>query len=218
MNIPKKTSYTKLWESDFDKDGIPNIDDTKPFDKKIKRHVNKEVSLSEKWNGLKNREKSYRKDIKELSEKIGTKKGRVKKSYSTIGKQMGRYIENIKDMGGLRVLTNNKKENNQVLNHIEKTFKKCKKDTDNNCIFEIENKYTNKSKVFKVKQTKRDELPYLGYHVGLKYKGKPYEVQIKCKSMQKIQDKTHPYYKSGKTEFVKQKFGPQVLRLKKGGC
>lgn len=217
MNLKNKT-YKDLWTGDFDKDGTPNIDDTRPFNKDIKRHVSKESHLSEKWDRLKQREDSYKKDIKELVKIVGTDKKRVKKSYSTIGKQMGRYIENVKDMGGIRVLTNSKKENDQTLNNIKNKFKVCKRDADDNCIFEIENKYTGKNKVAKIKPTKRDELPYLGYHVGLKYKGRPYEVQIKCKSMQKIQDISHPLHKSGKTQEMNRKFRSKILKLKNRGC
>jgi (p)ppGpp synthase/HD superfamily hydrolase len=208
MNL-KNSTYKDLWTGDFDNDGIKNIDDTRPFNNKIKRRVNKEISLSEKWNGLKGREKKYRKDIKDLSKIVGAKKGRIKKSYSTIGKQMGRYLENVKDMGGLRVLTNNKSENNKVLNNIKNKFPKCRKDTNKNCIFEVENKY---------KQKDRNTLPYLGYHIGLRYKGLPYEVQIKCKDMQKIQNNAHLYYKKGQYELINKKFRPQVNRLRKKGC
>ena len=218
MKIPKKITYSQLWTDDFDKDGIPNIDDQRPFDKNSHRRVNAEVSLSNRWKEVKLREKNYRKDLPILSNMVGTKKGRVKKTYSTIGKQMGRYLDNVKDMGGLRVLTNNKKENKQVLRGIQKKFKVCKRDTDKNCIYEIEDKYTGKNKIFKIEPTKRYEMPYLGYHVGLKYHGRPYEVQIKCKDMQKIQDKAHPYHKSGESVKMNKLFRKQVMKLKRGGC
>lgn len=208
MNLKNKT-YKQLWTDDFDRDGTPNIDDTRPFNPKIRRRVNKEVSLSDRWKGLKNREKEYKKDIKELSKKVGAKDSRIKTSYSTIGKQMGRYLDNIRDMGGLRVLTSGKQENNKILNNIKKQFPKCSKSNPDNCVFEVENKY---------KESNKKNLPYLGYHVGLKYKGLPYEVQIKCKNMQKIQDKAHPFYKKGQYELANRKFRPEVLNIKRKGC
>jgi (p)ppGpp synthase/HD superfamily hydrolase len=209
MKIPKKTTYSQLWTDDFDKDGISNIDDQRPFDKNSHRRVNSEVSLSDKYKGVKGVESNYRTDIPKLKKMVGAQDGRVKKTYSTIGKQMGRYLSNVKDMGGVRVLTNSKKENNQVLRKIKNEFKKCKKITDDDCIFEVDNKY---------KQKRRNELPYLGYHVGLRYNGLPYEVQIKCKDMQKIQDKAHPFYKRGKYKEANKLFRPQIMKIKRRGC
>jgi len=207
----KNATYHDLWKGDFDKDGVPNIDDTRPFNRNIKRKVNKENMLSDKYNGLRYREKTYRKDINELSKLIGAKKGRVKRTYSTLGKQMGRYLDNVKDMGGVRILTKNKRENDKYLNKIKDQFPRCRKKTKKNCIFEIENKYDESKK-------KKNELPYLGYHVGVRYKGLPYEVQIKCRKMQRIQDKAHPFYKKGQYELMNKKFRPSVMRIKRGGC
>jgi hypothetical protein len=213
MKIPKTTTYSDLWTGDFDKDGVPNIDDQRPFDKSHSKRVNSEVSLSKQYDNLRARRRLYRKEIAELSRLIGAKKTRVKGMYSSIGKQMGRNIDFLEDMGGLRLLTNNKKENDKALNLIKREFPKCK--TSNfskqpTCIKQVDNKYSTLKS--------RKVMPYLGYHVNMRYRGMPYEIQIKCKSMQKLQDISHPLYKSGKREEANKRFGPMVRKIHRQGC
>jgi len=215
VKISPKTTYTQLWTGDFDKDGIPNIDDQRPFDRQSSRRVAKETSLSKAYHNLRIRRKEYKKEIKELSNIVGAKKGRVKTMYSAIGKQMGGNIGHVEDMGGVRILTSNKRQTVQEVNKIKKIFPMCSKKRRNDCIKEVDNKYT----------TLKDKsgVPYLGYHLNVKYRGKPYEIQIKCKNMQRIHDKMHPSYKAlqqGRMspEQITKKFRQPVLSLSKRGC
>jgi hypothetical protein len=212
MNIPKNTTYTDLWEGDFDKDGIKNIDDQRPFDKDMKKHVNKEVTLNTKWKDLKVRRKYYKNSTENLIILLGGQESRVKGMYSTIGKQMGRNIDHVQDMGAMRILTKSRRENKQKVREIEKMFPLCRKNTHPgvDCrIGKTDDKYKD--------SLKKGKVPYLGYHVNIRYDGRPHEVQIKCKEMQTFQDKMHPLYK--KNDKQRQlKFRPAIMKLYKNGC
>ena len=137
MKIPSNTSYKELWTGDFDKDGIPNIDDVKPFDKKVKERVNPEVSVSKAYGELERTRESYGPDLEKLKVKLKTCKGRVKDQYSAIGKQLGRNIVTLEDLGGLRIEKDKRKEVYKEVNRIKKIFRKCNKKITNNCIKEI---------------------------------------------------------------------------------
>lgn len=193
----KNTTYEDLWKGDFDKDGTPNIDDKKPFDKKVKDKVNSEMSLKQTYENLELRRDSYSKDIQKLKKKLGICEGRVKDQYSSINKQLGRNISTLEDMGGLRELVDKRKDVYKELKKIRRKFPhRCTKKIKDNCIKEIDDKY---------KQTVKEKFkrPYLAVHVNLRYKKKPYEIQIKTHKNQQISDSYHSCYKYGDYKCLK---------------
>lgn len=201
----KNTTYRDLWTGDFDKDGTPNIDDKYPFDKKIKEKVNPEISLKQAYENVELRRASYSEDIKKLKKKLGICDSRVKDQYSSINKQLGRNIVALEDMGGLRELVNKRKDVYKELKRIRKKFpRKCSKKIKDNCIKEIDDKY---------KETIKNKWkrPYLGIHVNLKYKKKPYEIQLKTMKSDEISNAYHPCYKAEDYKCLRK----QVLDFKK---
>jgi len=208
MNKFKNITYRELWTGDFDNDGVPNIDDSKPFDGKNKNPVNKEVSLKKAYIDLENRRNNYSKDIQILAKKINASSYRVKDQYSSIGKQIGRNIVTLEDAGGLRVLTNNRKDTYNSVEKIKKTFPRCSKNVKDNCIKEIDDKIkTNKKNNFR--------NPYMAIHLNIKFRKKPFEVQVKCRKQQDIQDKMHIAYKKGLSV---SKYRKDAIKLYKKGC
>ena len=71
MNL-KNSTYEDLWKGDFDKDGTPNIDDKRPFNKNIKTKVNPEVSLKQAYENVELRRNQYSEDIEKLKKKLKT--------------------------------------------------------------------------------------------------------------------------------------------------
>jgi len=209
MNIPKSTTYRDLWTGDFDKDRVANIDDEYPFDDSKKKRVNKEVSLSKSYKNLERTRKKYDKDIKKLARKVKATSFRVKDQYSTIGKQIGRNLETAEDMGGLRILTKDRKTVYKKLDYIKKVIPKCSKSKKNNCIKEIDDKY-------KVNKRNKFKNPYMAVHVNVKYNKKPYEIQIKSAVLQPIQDATHPCYKRNNLKCLRELRKKSIKLYKKG--
>ena len=218
LKVPKNASYHELWEGDFDGDGVINIDDTRPFNKDIARRVNKEVSLSESFLKLKLRRKAYKKSIPTFLNLVGADKVRVKGLYSTINKQLGKNISHVKDMGGTRVYTKSRQDSLNRVNALKKKIGICEDKFQKRCIIEIENIYKNKEngKISDLKNKK--ELPNLSYHVIVRHKGRPHEVQYKCKEMQDIHNKSHVYYKRNQKKEMVRKFRPAVMDLYRKGC
>lgn len=208
MNLKNKT-YRDLWTGDFDNDGTPNIDDSKPFDKKDKNKVNHEISLSQAYKDVENRREIYKKDIEPLKIKLKTCNGRVKDQYSSIGKQLGRNIITLEDMGGIRILKDKRKDVYKEVKKIKKQFPKCTKKRKDNCIKEVDNKYNSAKK-------ENYRNPYLAVHVNLKYKGKPYEVQVKTEKMQPLTDMIHGCYKNNDFKCMG-RIKKEVKRLYKKG-
>ena len=182
-------SYLSIWTGDYDRDGIKNIDDKYPFDSSRKGSVEPEISLSKAWKGLSKQRKIYKKDIKKLAKKIGSKKYRVKNMYSTINKQMGRNIGFVQDMGALTIFGRDRKDVYNNIKKIKRKFGMCSTRKKDNCITEIDDKY---------KTALENKHPYMAHHINLKFKGKPFEIQVKTKPQEKIQIEMHKAYKQGK--------------------
>lgn len=209
MNIPKSTTYRDLWTGDFDGDRVPNIDDEYPFDDKKKKKVNKEVSVSKSYKNVERTRKQYKKDIKKLAKKVKATSFRVKDQYSAISKQLGRNLVTAEDIGGLRILTKDRKTVYKKLDYVKKVIPKCSKSKKDNCIKEIDDKYKeNKKKNF--------QNPYMGVHVNVKYNKRPYEIQIKSAVLQPLQDKTHPCYKRNNKVCLRRLRKESIKLYKKG--
>jgi len=95
-------SNIKFIHGDFDKDGIPNIDDKYPFLKEKNTPVNKEFYLSDTIRYLRNKRKTATPLSKQLKKKHRATSSRVKDVYSTINKSVRRnpFVSN--DFIGLR--------------------------------------------------------------------------------------------------------------------
>ncbi len=189
----KDRTYTAIWLGDYDKDGVPNIDDKYPFNKRKAEFVNPEIRLSKAWKGLLKRRNEYRKDIKTLAKEVGTKTYRTKEMYSIINKQMGRNIIAVQDMGGMIVYCDKRPCIKTKLKQLNKKFPKCSLKRKDNCMLESEDKY---------KVAFKDKTPYMAHHLIVRYKKKPFEIQIKTKKMSELHEQMHTPYKLGDTKAI----------------
>ena len=116
---------------DFDKDGITNIDDQKPFDHKDKKQV-MEVKLSDELRKLEAHSQRFTgstkrvaKDLERLDQPV---KYRIKNVNSIINKLRRRHIEAIEDVGGCMVLVDDEAEARKVGKYIEDRYNVIDKD------------------------------------------------------------------------------------------
>lgn len=200
MNVRPSVTYRDVWLNSL-KHKHPNIDEKYPFNKRRHTKVNPEISLGEAYKNLERRRREYTKDIKGLSRKVKATDYRVKNPYSVIGKQLGRNLSTVRDMGGLRILEANRQKVYAKLKQIKRMFPKKS--------LTIEDKY-------KQAVRSRWKNPYVGIHVDLVYRKKPYEIQIKTKAQQKLHDKIHSQYKRGGS-YNLNKFKKQAISLYKKG-
>ena len=116
---------------DFDKDGITNIDDEKPFDHKDGKQV-MEIQLSDELRKMEAHSLRFTGSTKRVAkdlERFGYPvKYRIKNVNSIINKLRRRHIEKIEDVGGALVLVDNKKEAKEVGKYIEGRYQVIDKD------------------------------------------------------------------------------------------
>lgn len=86
MNVSKSTSNFRYIRGDFDRDGVRNIDDKKPFDKSNKERVNSEVSLADTFNLIRRKQRVARSFMEPFAKKKGFGEFRVKDEYSVVNK------------------------------------------------------------------------------------------------------------------------------------
>lgn len=199
QDLPKRLidqTYEDIWTGDWDADGTKNIDDKKPFDDSVDQPVNTEVSLSESWENLEDKRQEYKKNIKKLAKKVGIKPDkktgegyRVKEKYSIIGKQIGRNLDTLQDMGGLRVIEKNRRQ-------LKKKARKVRDSFDKDNVLEYEDKYRKAN-------TKDLDTPYRAIHLNVEYKDDPYEIQFNTPKMREIADIAHIPYKRGDKKTLK---------------
>jgi len=185
--ISKEYGYKKLWLGDYDRDGVPNIDDTYPFDSKRKKRVNKEISLSKAFRNVQKVRKNYQKDLPAITRKNKAIGGRVKDTYSIINKQMTRNLRHVQDLGGIRVYAKTRKEVKLKARRIRDKYAK------KGHLLEYEDKY---------KQSLKDQRagkinPYMAIHLTVLKNGRPWEIQVKTPQMSRLADIMHTAYKQG---------------------
>jgi len=164
---------------DFDKDGVTNIDDQKPFDHKDKKQV-MEIKLSDELRKLESHSlrfsgstKRVAKDLERFGHPV---KYRIKNVNSIINKLRRRHIEKIEDIGGCMVLVRDKKEANEVGRYIEKRYSVIDKDD-----------YYAKPKA-----------GYEALHYTIMIEELPVEIQVKTAKDYEKHLEWHKSYKEGK--------------------
>jgi ppGpp synthetase/RelA/SpoT-type nucleotidyltranferase len=196
QKISKKTRYKSYVFGDFDKDGVPNIDDKYPADPKKKDTV-QEVMLSDELKKIREHNLNYKNLLKVVKKRYGKGrkiKFRIKGTHSTIGKLRRKHIHQVQDILGITILCKNKKEIKRIAQDIHRNF------------------YVISDKNYYVK-SKRGNKYYKARHLIVRIRGKPAEIQLKTKKHYQLHQSTHPIYKKyGKIPSKKYK---KLLRLSK---
>jgi len=109
MLVNKNTTNKQYIHSDYDKDGVPNIDDKRPFDKSRSGSVNPEVSLSKTIRYVEQKRREAIKIAKPLAKRYRMKY-RIKDTYSTINKAVRTSPGITNDFIGLRKVTIKREE------------------------------------------------------------------------------------------------------------
>lgn len=196
MQVSKNYNNYSYIHDDYDKDGVPNIDDEYPFDPKRKQKVNKEVSLNKLFSYLDVKRNRATTAGTKIAEKTGATSFRVKDNYSTINKLVRRnpFVSN--DFIGLRFETEKRREARQkwiAFNKQQNVPSWSKKKFVGGEIIASENKYRTNS---------RKSNLYRAYHSNILLpKGKNtfgFEAQFRTKSYGLLNDEMHKAYKQGK--------------------
>ena len=167
---------------DFDKDGIKNIDDKYPFNKKKKGQI-EETSLARELKIIKKYAHKFVLDTKIIAKDIKRKgytvKYRVKGTFSIVNKIRRKSLKEIRDIGGILILVNNKEEAFKAGEFVERNYNVIEKDD-----------YFTEPK---------DEF-YRALHYTVMVNKLPFEIQIKTKKEFAIHLKAHKKYKSRSEE------------------
>jgi len=192
MQVSRKTTHRSYLFGDFDKDGVKNIDDYKPFDPKVKDwpdptknpsfyHKARFGGFETKFSDVlleierdNNRNAPFLKKV--IAENPGSY-GRIKTVPSTIQKLKRKSYNHLHDISGATIVVSNRKQVRTKAKQIKKKYKHDSRQTDDF--------YRNpKGGV------------YYAYHLGLLGKDKaPLEIQIKTEPMEKLHKKMHTAYK-----------------------
>lgn len=177
----KSMTNSQYIHGDYDKDGTPNIDDKKPFNKKESGAVNKEVSLSKTIKYVEQKRRLAEKYAKPIAKKEGMKY-RIKDTYSIINKAVRRNPAVSNDLIGLRAETIKRKQAQQKWSMFNKKFKVPTSGQDN-----------------KYKTLTGSSNPYRAFHSNFKIKGLGAEAQFRTKKFGKLNGGMHIAYKQGKS-------------------
>jgi ppGpp synthetase/RelA/SpoT-type nucleotidyltranferase len=168
---------------DFDKDGVPNADDTKPLDKnKTKRIDEPSVtsgikSLISLKNTLDSKMYSFIDELKDVAPNKSKIYARTKTPYSVLDKLIKKRLSTITDLIGTTVVTNDKNELDTVKKYVE-SGKMGK-------VTEFEDMY------------KSPKKGYRAYHFLIDRDGMSIELQLKTKRQKALNELTHEPYKLG---------------------
>lgn len=193
--ISKKTSHRDYLFGDFDGDGVRNIDDYKPFDKKKSKWPDPEKNPKfyhrARYGGFDTKFSDVLFKIEKNNNKHGSllrsfirenpsAKGRVKTIPSTIGKLAKWDLNNMHDVAGAKVVTKDRKSAHKKTKQIKKRYKTDRKEYDDF-------------------YRKPASGGYRAYHVGLLgVDGSRLEVQLKSKPMDDLAVEMHGAYKKNK--------------------
>lgn len=192
------TDYPGIF-GDFDKDGIPNVDDPNPEQPGDKKTV-EEVSLADEIKQLIELRNVYQGALDSVMERLrdidveSSVKGRVKSPYSVINKLRRKrikgtikkakageyYTQGLTDMAGCMIILKNQDDLEKVIKNIQ--------DGSIGKVFEHENFY------------KEPLNGYRAHHFIILYSEDeiPVEIQVKTKRMAAISSASHTPYKNGK--------------------
>lgn len=207
MKIKKDTTNNQWLFSDFDKDGIKNIDDGYPLNKEKgqipknnptyfhkTRMVDTEIKLSNVLLRVRKHIKSFEPHFQKFLKENPQAKGRIKSVASVINKTVNKKMYNMGDIAGVKLLTKDRKEAYNLNKHIRKTQN-------------VKRKYDDFYK------NPKDKV-YYALHNDLKLPNKQsMEIQIKSIEMDNFAKTTHTGYKKQKSQkkFIKE--GRRLYRL-----
>lgn len=174
----RKTTSRSFMFGDFDKDRVPNIDDKYPYDPTRRIPVDKDVMLTEEIRKIKRETAERRNETYQVTRYFRRRgyrtKHRMKTPYSTINKLRRKHLHEVKDLGAVAVLVDDRDEAYRVGQAIERDFKVAEKDD-----------YYRKPK----------DRFYRALHYVVIVDGKPVEIQVKTKSAWGIHEAAHRRYK-----------------------
>lgn len=196
--IPKQwvnVSFEEFMFSDFDNDKVKNIDDFRPFNKKVSKFPsikkNKQfyhrpqfgggdVKLSDELLAIQKHATKFTPYTKNFIQGHKRAEGRIKTIPSIMGKLRKRYINDLTDISGIRILTKNRAEADKIKSVIIKKYPSNPLHYDN--------------------YYKNPKNHYRAYHIELVDTKNmlPIELQIKSRALQKLHERWHEKYKKGK--------------------
>ena len=194
--------------SDFDRDGLRNIDDPKPFNKKkavVKNMYDKsgyqdrDVKLSEELRAIEHYNNARKPFLKRFLRENPRSFGRIKSVPSTIKKLRERFLEKglVGDVAAASILTKNRVGAYRKAREIKRRYKYDPDLTDD--------------------FYKTPNGSHYALHYGLFDNRNPkvkMELQVKSRKMYEMDEKVHPYYKKKK---IPKKFVKEARRYFKQG-
>lgn len=188
MQIPRSISNEEFLFGDFDNDGISNIDDKYPNDPSKRIPINKELRLGDELQTLKSYADMHSPLLKTFSGIIKHKlnvpedriSSRVKHEISIMNKLRKKYLKEVTDVAGMRILAKDFDE----LERFEQGLRTF---------------FTNSTDGYDEKNYYKKQLPnnpcYRGSHFVSKYNGLHVEVQLQTERVHQVADKFHKIYK-----------------------
>ena len=191
-NIPVNTTYNTYLFGDFDRDGVKNVDDYKPFNHRVRtppqttqyyhhaQFLGGEILMSSELMAWKAYNESHRQGLMKVMKENPHSFGRIKTVPSTMLKLRTRNISTVGDIAGVTILTQNRRQAYSREKNIRRRYEVSSRD----------DYYS---------QPKNDV--YYALHNTLNIRGKQIEMQIKSKKMYQIGVKMHYDYKLGNDLF-----------------
>jgi len=183
---------------DFDKDGIRNIDDPKPFNPNVRKmpavtrnykryhtsqYADPETKLSTELMAIKHYNDAHAKAMHHVLRTGRHAVGRVKTVPSTIHKLREKYMHHISDVAAATHITKDRAG-------AYAARKQARKRLESQGFTRIKHKSDN--------YYRKPKMGHYGLHDTWNIRGKKVEVQFKSRHMQQLDVKMHPYYKKKK--------------------
>ena len=179
-NFRRRTTNRDYVFGDFDKDGTPNIDDVRPYDRAEAGQV-EEIKLTDELEGIEKHRKPFigsNKKIADTLESLGYEVlHRVKTPYSIVNKLRRKHIDKLWDIGGVMILTDSEAESYKVARFIEKKYQ-----------------FIDKDDYYATPRPWEDDY-YKALHYIVVVDDKPHEIQIKTRQDYKKHIEWHTTYK-----------------------
>jgi ppGpp synthetase/RelA/SpoT-type nucleotidyltranferase len=224
----KDISNKEYMFGDFDKDGVKNIDDPKPFNPKVSKYPKQadnpkyyhkarygdgkqEVLLSEELKQFEKHNNKRSPILKLFLKENKGSYGRIKTVPSTMKKLRTRYLTP-------RSLTKDERKDNQVgiMDIAGVTVRTKDRKEANKKASEIKKKYRYDPRETDNYYKNPKGNVYFAHHIGLKHpKNKEIrvEVQVKSTKMDLLHDKMHKAYKRDKPKAVNKRFRKPAKKL-----
>lgn len=193
----KNVTQRQYIYNDFDRDGLRNVDDPKPFNKKevvpqktykSSGYQDRDVKLSEELRAIEHYNNARKPFLKKFLRENKGSFGRIKSVPSTIKKLRERFLEKglVGDVAGATILTRKRKGAYRKAANIQRRYKYDPDLTDDY--------YKNPMK------------SHYALHYGLfdnRNTAMKMELQVKSKKMNEVDDLVHAYYKKNKSAIPK---------------